>query len=51
MKASINIVANLNLNKEITYRINNSTNGCFSGNFKENEIYATKEDLKNSLFD
>ena len=48
---SINILAGLNFNKEITYEIiYNATNGCFGGKFKQKELYETKEDLKNSLF-
>ena len=49
---SININIGLNFNKEIIYeKIYNLANGRFVGKLKENEIYATKEDLKNSLFD
>ena len=48
---SINIVAGLDFNKQITYAmIYNLANGRFGGNFEENKIYTTKEDLKNNLF-
>ena len=48
---SINIIAGLDFNKQITYtKIYNLANGHFGGKFEENEIYVTKEDLKNSLF-
>lgn len=49
---SISIGVGLNFNKEITYgMIYNLANGNCGDKFKEDEIYATKEDLKNSLFD
>lgn len=48
---SINIIASLDFDKKITYGIiYNLADGCFRSKFKENEIYATKEDLKNSIF-
>lgn len=48
----INIFANLNISKQIIYEITYIlTNTAFGDKFRENEIYTTKEDLKNSLFD
>ena len=48
---SININIGLDSDKKIKYGITyNLFNGSFGGRFKENEIYATKEDLKNSIF-
>lgn len=48
----INISANLNISNQIIYEITYIlTNTAFGDKFREDEIHATKEDLKNSLFD
>lgn len=48
---AITIVASMNNDKKIVYGIlYNLANGSEGGNFDENNIYATKEDLKNSIF-
>lgn len=48
---AIRIVVGLNNDKKIVYGISyNLANGSEGGDFDENEIYATKEDLKNSIF-
>lgn len=48
---SIHIVIALNDDKQeisgITY---NCVNGAYGGSFKENQIYNSKEELKNELF-
>ena len=48
---TIAINAGINNDKKITYGIlYNLANGLQGGKFKEDDIYATKEDLKNSIF-
>lgn len=48
---AIRIIAGINNDKKIVYGIlYNLANGSEGGDFEENEIYATKEDLKNSIF-
>ncbi len=47
----IKITAGLNNDKKVIYGIEyNLGNGSQGGNFREDAIHATKEDLKNSIF-
>lgn len=47
----INIIAVIDIFNKITYEATYTLNNRNLNKFKEYEIYATKEDLKNSLFD
>lgn len=49
---SISIIVSLDFNKGIKYNIKyNCSLGYIGGNYVEKELFATKEDLKNYLFD